>query len=55
MERQEIMEVLAEYYGIESNENGEYDIEDYDWQAGCYTNGRWMSLGEIVKIIEQNF
>jgi hypothetical protein len=55
MERQEIMEALAEHYEIEPDENGEYDIEDYDWQAGCYTNGKWMSLAEIVKIMERYF
>jgi hypothetical protein len=55
MEIQEIMEALAEHYEIEPNENGDYDLEDYDWQAGCYTNGKWMSLAEIVKIIERSF
>lgn len=45
MERQEIMEALAQWFGIEPNENGEFDIDDYDWQAGCYVNGgRWLIL-----------
>jgi len=52
MSREEIMECVAEYFGIE-NETGEYDIRDYDWQAGCYMgNGRFLSLGEVVKCIE---
>ena len=53
MERQKIMEYLAEYFYIEPNEDGEFDINDYDWQAGCYTNGKWFSLAEVVKCIEQ--
>lgn len=55
MTRQEIMEVLAGWFEIEPNEDGEFDINDYDWQAGCYHNGHWLSLAEIVKCIESNF
>lgn len=53
MDRQEIMEHIAEWFGIEPNENGEFDIDDYDWQAGCYVNGgRWLSLAEVVRCAE---
>ena len=40
--------------GIEPDENGEHDINDYDWQAGCYigSDGRFLSLAEVVKCIE---
>ena len=55
MTREEIMEALAEWFGIEPNEDGEYDIEDYDWQAGCYMNRNWLSLAEVVKCIETMF
>ena len=53
MDRQEIMERVAEWFGIEPDENGEYDIDDYDWQAGCYINGgKFLNLGEVVRCIE---
>lgn len=52
MDRQEIMEYIAERFGIEPNENGEYDINDYDWQAGCYCNDGWLNLAVIVEIVE---
>lgn len=51
MERDEIIEALADYFGIEPNEEGEYDLDDYDWQSGCSFNGRWMNLATIVEIL----
>lgn len=52
MDRQEIIEALAVRFGIEPNEEtGEYDLEDYDWQSGCYINGEWLSLAEIVNCL----
>ena len=62
MDRQEIMEKVANYFGIKPDEDGEYDISSYEWTAGCYTNGKnwcgeasWMSLAEFVRCIEQEF
>lgn len=53
MERQEIMEKVAEWYGIEPDENGEYDIDSYDWQAGCYiARGTFLNLAGVVRCIE---
>lgn len=52
MNRQEIMEVLANWFGIEPDGDGNFDINDYDWQAGCYCNGKWLSLAEVVKCME---
>lgn len=53
MDRQEIMEHVAEWFGIEPDEDGNFDINDYDWQAGCsMMNGKWLNLEEIVKCIE---
>lgn len=54
MERTEIMAHVAEYFGVEPNEDGKYDIDDYDWMAGCYIGscGRFLSLAEVVKCIE---
>ena len=48
MERTEIIEKLAEYFGIEPDENGEYDLDSYDWQSGCSFKGTWLSLANIV-------
>lgn len=48
MSREEIIECLAEYYDIEPDENGEYDLESYDWQSGCNVNGSWLCLADIV-------
>lgn len=57
MDRQEIMEIIAEWFGIESDEDGNYDIDSYDWQAGCSMGygGKWLCLAEMVKCIECNF
>lgn len=54
MDRQEIMEMLAEWFGIEPDEDGTYNIDSYDWQAGCSMGygGRWLNLAEVVKCIE---
>lgn len=57
MDRQEIMEMLAEWFGIEPNEDGEYDINDYDWCSGCSmgnSSGIWLTLGEVVRCLEAN-
>lgn len=57
MERQKITEMLAEWFGIEADENGEYDINDYDWREGCSMGyrGQWLNLAEVVECIEANF
>ena len=52
MNRQSIMEYVAEWFGIEPNEDGSFDINDYDWQAGCYHGHKFLNLEEIVKLIE---
>lgn len=50
MDRDEIIERLAVHFGIEPNENGEYDLDDYDWQAGCSMglSSKWLCLAEVV-------
>lgn len=54
MTKNELIEALAEHFDIEliEKENGEYDISGYDWTAGCYSNGIWMSLAEVVKALK---
>ena len=46
--KQEIIEALAREYHIEPNEDGTYNLNDYDWQAGCYAGHTWLSLANIV-------
>ena len=53
MDEMEIMEKVAEWFGVEPNDDGTYDINDYDWQSGChYKNGKWLTLSEVVYLIE---
>ena len=51
MDKNEIIEKLADAYSIERNEEGEYDLSDYSWQSGCYLNHEWFSLAEVVNIL----
>lgn len=53
MSKEEMIEALGRHYGCERNDNGEYDLSDYDWQSGCYKNGRLFSLADVVDILEQ--
>lgn len=59
MSRNEIVEAVADYYGIDyddidKKDNGDYDIRnDYNFQAGCSMgNGTWLNLESVVKCIE---
>ena len=48
----EVIERLAEYYGIEPESNGRFDLDSYEWVAGCGDgHGRWISLANVVKAI----
>ena len=52
--RDEIIEALAEAYGIEPNEDGKYDLNDYDWTAGCggfHGDETWLSLKNVVNVL----
>ena len=53
MDREEIIEKLAEYFGIEPDENGDYDLDGYDWQSGCSFKGRWLNLATIVECLSE--
>ena len=54
MDREEIVEAVAQYFEVERDEEGNYDTDTYDWQAGCYlgSGGKWLSLAEVVDCIE---
>ena len=52
MSEKEFIKVLAEEFNIEPNEDGEFDLNDYDWEAGCsfgYGSGVWLSLANVVR------
>lgn len=44
----EIKEILIEHYGLE-------DENDYDYECGCYINGKWLSISEIVDILNKGY
>lgn len=51
MERNEIMEYVADYFGIENDGN----IDSYTWNAGCSiesSKDKWLTLAEVVECIE---
>jgi len=52
MSKEEIVRYVAEWFGIEPNEDGTFDLDDYDWTSGCYMNGNWFCLAEVVGCIE---
>ena len=52
MDRQILMEYIAERFGIEADEDGKYNICGYDWQSGCYIGHEWFCLAEVVYLFE---
>lgn len=46
MDIEEIKEILMNHYEIESE-------NDYDYECGCYINGEWLSISEIIRIIKK--
>lgn len=55
MSRERIIDLVAEWFNVHPDENGEYDLSSYEWQAGCYHGNKWLSLAEIVDLIESSF
>ena len=55
MDREEIIEKLASYFGLEPGEDGEYDLDSYDWQAGCSMGygGLWLNLANVVDALTE--
>lgn len=53
MTREEAIRRLAKYYGLEpEEESGEFDLDSYDWTAGCGDGeGRWISLANVIHAI----
>lgn len=53
MTSKEVIEAVAEWYDIDpDDETGEYDLDSYDWTAGCNFDGHWMCLKDVVGCIE---
>ena len=52
MTSEQVIEHVAEWYNIEPNEDGAYDLKDYDWTSGCNFDGHWMCLSDVVGCIE---
>lgn len=56
MTRNEVVEAVADYFGIdypEKDEDGQYICEGYEWEAGCYGRNRWMSLASFIEAIDE--
>lgn len=55
-----MIEALADYFGAEldKDEDGKYDIDNYDWTSGCYGGKNswcdrvWFSLKNVVRALE---
>lgn len=53
LDREEVIEALANYFGIEKDEDTEtYNFNSYSWEAGGYLNNRWLSLNTIIRALE---
>lgn len=62
MTRNEMVEALASYFRIElpdTDDDGNYVCEGYDWEAGAYTDGEddfgwhtFLSLENVVEALE---
>ena len=46
------IEALAEKFHLHPEENGEFDMDSYDWTSGCSCNGEWFSLGAVVDVLD---
>lgn len=51
MDKEQVIRALAEYFNIEAEEDGTYDLDDYDWTSGCRFNGRWLCLKNVVECL----
>lgn len=54
-ERCRIIEVLANYYRLDlpnKNKKGDYVLNGDGWDTGCFKNGRWFSLENIISVLD---
>lgn len=54
MDEKKLKKYIADWFGVEPDEDGEYDTSDYDWTAGCSFGygGKWLSLGEVLECMK---
>lgn len=50
--RETVIRYIADAFDLEPNEDGTYDLNDYDWTAGCNADGVWMCLSKFVEIFD---
>lgn len=52
---QAIASRIAEFFDIEPDEDGLFDLKSYDWVSGCSLgNGSdWLTLNKVVYFVEQ--
>ena len=56
MNRQDVVDMVADYYGIETDDNGHANEESYAFQSGCSIgNGTWLTLSSVVDCICTEF
>lgn len=50
------MEILANWFNVDPDEDGNYDIDDYEWTAGCSMGpgDKWLCLAEVVRCLENS-
>ena len=57
MDEREVIEALANYFGIEPDEEtGEYNLKSYDWISGCSMgNGsdHWLTLANVIEALRE--
>lgn len=55
MDRQSIIEYVGEWFNESPWDDDGNRVDIYNscgWQAGCYHGNTWISLAEIVELIE---
>lgn len=59
MNRDTVIMYVANFFGIDPDDDGNYDLSSYGWTAGCYagrdSNGDavWMSPSAIIDIFDE--
>jgi hypothetical protein len=49
----EATEIVANRFNISPNDDGNYNTNSYDWEAGCYCNGSWLCPKDALRCIEE--
>ena len=55
MTEKQLIEALAEYFHINSEPDGSYNLNDSDWQGGChFQDGIWLNLANVVEAVRES-